>query len=450
MAFPRLNNISFWLLPPSLLLFAFASAIEGGAGTGWTLYMDKELLLGDIGAIKFFSMREILQVWNCSIKTYVIGYSYLFRFFLSQIYVKMPISGRKHAWVENQKYSTHQRLNKEYLKNSKDWFEQWLVGMTDGDGTFSIVRQNNKWSLVYKIALSRYNLRALFYIKKQLGIGSVTQDNNKGQILIRDRKKLEKYIFPIFDKYPLLTSKQFNYEKFKQAFFILENNSFTKEEKDIKLFELKTKSIPNNYISPVWNNIKLPLKTVNNVSGIITKPWLVGFIEAEGSFYLVSKDSTRIVHGLNYISPTILHLSDTSSYEEIKSIVSMGWLVGFCEVKANFLISPSVFHSGKFDIEFFIAHKSDKFLLQLIKRLLHIPNNVKYDSKMNIYVLNTKNSRAILNVIDLFSKKFIGMKSLEFKLWHKANLLKNKKINKISKIYKILVKLQKKMQHETT
>lgn len=38
MAFPRLNNISFWLLPPSLLLFAFASGIEGGAGTGWTLY----------------------------------------------------------------------------------------------------------------------------------------------------------------------------------------------------------------------------------------------------------------------------------------------------------------------------------------------------------------------------------------------------------------------------
>jgi len=385
------------------------------------------LLLGDIGAIKFFSMREILKVWNCSIKTYVIGYSCLMRIFLSQTYVKMSISGRKHAWVDNKKYSTHQRLNKEYLKNSKDWFEQWLVGMTDGDGTFSIVRQNNKWSLVYKIALSRYNLRALFYIKKQLGIGSVTQDNNKGQILIRDRKKLEKYIFPIFDKYPLLTSKQFNYEKFKQAFFILENNSFTKEEKDIKLFELKTKSIPNNYISPVWNNIKLPLKTVNNVSGIITKPWTV-----------------------NYISPTILHLSETSSYEEIKSIVSMGWLVGFCEAKANFLISPSVFHSGKFDIEFFITHKSDKFLLQLIKRLLHITNNVKYDSKMNIYVLNTKNSRAILNVIDLLTNKFIGMKSLEFKLWHKANILKNKKIDKISKIYKILVKLHKKIQHETT
>ncbi len=38
MAFPRLNNISFWLLPPSLLLFIFASGIENGVGTGWTIY----------------------------------------------------------------------------------------------------------------------------------------------------------------------------------------------------------------------------------------------------------------------------------------------------------------------------------------------------------------------------------------------------------------------------
>jgi len=390
MAFPRLNNISFWLLPPSLLLFAFASAIEGGAGTGWTLYMDKELLLGDIGAIKFFSMREILQVWNCSIKTYVIGYSYLFRIFLSQIYVKMPISGRKHAWVENQKYSTHQRLNKEYLKNSKDWFEQWLVGMTDGDGTFSIVRQNNKWSLVYKIALSRYNLRALFYIKKQLGIGSVTKDNNKGQILIRDRKKLEKYIFPIFDKYPLLTSKQFNYEKFKQAFFILENNSFTKEEKDIKLFELKTKSIPNNYISPVWNNIKLPLKTVNNVSGIITKPWLVGFIEAEGSFYLVSKDSTRIVHG------------------------------------------------------FGLTQKLDNIVLEAIGLVLHISTSVKYKSKYNYYILDTTNSRAIENIIEYFHNTMKGMKAVEYRIWARSYYKDKGNYINLSKVRDILRKMKTK------
>nr|ATI20478.1 cytochrome c oxidase subunit 1 [Juglanconis juglandina] len=38
MAFPRLNNISFWLLPPSLILLVFSACVEGGAGTGWTIY----------------------------------------------------------------------------------------------------------------------------------------------------------------------------------------------------------------------------------------------------------------------------------------------------------------------------------------------------------------------------------------------------------------------------
>jgi len=38
MAFPRLNNFSFWLLPPSTLLAIISTLIEGGPGTGWTLY----------------------------------------------------------------------------------------------------------------------------------------------------------------------------------------------------------------------------------------------------------------------------------------------------------------------------------------------------------------------------------------------------------------------------
>jgi hypothetical protein len=69
----------------------------------------------------------------------------------------------------------------------------------------------------------------------------------------------------------------------------------------------------------------LPLKTVNNVSGIITKPWLVGFIEAEGSIYLVSKDSTRIVHGFGLTQKLdsivleaiglVLHISTSVKYK---------------------------------------------------------------------------------------------------------------------------------------
>lgn len=117
----------------------------------------------------------------------------------------------------------------------------------------------------------------------------------------------------------------------------------------------------------------------------------MGFIEAEGSFYLVSKDPARIVHG-------------------------------FC-----------------------LTQKLDSIVLEGIKLTLHIPTAVKFRAKHNFYLLDTTNSRAIENIIKYFHNTMKGMKSLEFKLWCRAY---NKKTdsNKINKIYKILLKLHKKAQ----
>ncbi|HUI19109.1 MAG TPA: cytochrome c oxidase subunit I [Alphaproteobacteria bacterium] len=49
MAFPRMNNISFWLLIPSAALLLGSSFVEGGAGTGWTLYPPLSSALGHPG-----------------------------------------------------------------------------------------------------------------------------------------------------------------------------------------------------------------------------------------------------------------------------------------------------------------------------------------------------------------------------------------------------------------
>ena len=65
------------------------------------------------------------------------------------------------------KFSTL-NINKNSLSENKDIFHQWLVGFTDADGTFSIVRQNNNWSLIFQIGQSNYNLRVLHFIKKRL------------------------------------------------------------------------------------------------------------------------------------------------------------------------------------------------------------------------------------------------------------------------------------------
>jgi len=89
---------------------------------------------------------------------------------------------------------------------------------------------------------------------------------------------------------------------------------------------------------------------------------MVGFIEAEGSFYLVSKDSTRIVHG------------------------------------------------------FGITQKLDSVVLEGIRLILQISTAVKFKSKYNHYILDTTNSRAVENIIEYFRNTMKGMKSLEFKL----------------------------------
>jgi hypothetical protein len=104
--------------------------------------------------------------------------------------------------------------------------------------------------LSYKLAQSRYNLRILYYIKKQLGVGSVTKDGTKGQFFIRDRKNIETVILPIFNKYPLLTSKYFDYVKIKKALTILNSDNLTKEQRDIELLLLKNSKVQENYLSP--------------------------------------------------------------------------------------------------------------------------------------------------------------------------------------------------------
>jgi len=341
--FPRLNNISFWLLPPSLLLLIFSACIEGGVGTGWTLLKDKVLLFGNLEAIKLYSMRE------------------------------------------NEKYK-----NKWNNLSEEEKFKLWLVGFTDGDGCFSIVKSGGTFRLQFSLSQSEYNLRLLYYIKKKLGYGSVSKSSKQswGNFRITDRKVLNQVIFPIFDKYPLLTSKYFNYVRFKEAYYILENKELTTEMKNKMIEELSTlryKELP-----------------------------------------------------INYISPAISHLSKESKYEDIVPVISVYWLAGFIEAEGHFGVYT---YPERISIDFTIVQKLDQFLLLLIKRILHISSNVNYSKSRNIYVLSTSNSRVTADIIDIFRGKLHGMKSLELKLWSVAHYYRKTKIEKVYKVNKILIKL---------
>jgi hypothetical protein len=107
-------------------------------------------------------------------------------------YVRMLSTRGQSACRTNGSKVLHQRLNVEHPSSS--WFCQWLVGVTDGDWTFSISKQENTWNLVFKISQSSYNLR--LYIKRMLGVGyvSVEKGSDMASFRIRDRKQLAKVI----------------------------------------------------------------------------------------------------------------------------------------------------------------------------------------------------------------------------------------------------------------
>jgi hypothetical protein len=408
MAFPRLNNISFWLLPPSLLLLLLSSLVENGAGTGWTVNKkDKQSLIRKDWAIKHHSMRETpLILFN---KKQKFGENYSLNTNLcgsqpwqesKQLAVKTFSTWGQSAWGKlNKSTLAHQRLN--VMQPNDEWFLQWLVGLTDGDGSFSILRQGDKWNLTFKISQNIYNLRVLYYIKKQLGVGSVSVESNRHMACfrIRDRKNLGSVIIPIFNKYTLLTTKYFNYNKFKQAYIILENPALTKLEKNKLLEDLKYNTplafgrfrcyLPKAkevYISPAWDKINLPLVNANEAHKVVSKPWLIGFVEAEGSFYLVSKDANKIVHG------------------------------------------------------FGISQKLDKVVLEAIKHILHIPTQILYKEKYNYHILDTTNSRGIKNVSEYFLNTMKGMKSVEYRIWSRSF---NNHKGDYAELYKVKNILQK-------
>ena len=382
MAFPRLNNISFWLLPPSLILLLLSALVENGAGTGWTV-KGKLSYYSNIIINKLYLMRG----------TPLIGSNYLFYIFNRM--VKMLLTWGQFAWIN---FFIHQRLNVEHpsklasantntntnnitklsLNQNKELFYQWLVGFTDGDGTFSIAYQNGKWSLTFKLSQHEYNARLLFFIKKQLGVGNINIEAKTKMVnyRIRDKKNIVKIIFPIFDKYPLLTSKYLNYLKFKEAYGILENTNLTKAQRDELMFNLVKKVPSEDYISPIWNKINNLIFNTDAAKMIMSKAWLIGFIEAKGSFYLVNKSKDRIVHG------------------------------------------------------FEITQKLDYIVLCAIGYIL----GIKTSSKNTYFTVVTTNSRAIENIIKHFHNTMKGMKSFEYRVWSRCYVKHKGDFNKLNEV----------------
>lgn len=108
----------------------------------------------------------------------------------------------------------------EKLPNASEDFLQWFVGFVDGEGNFSIKWDKSKKAIGFrfKINLHKDDINTLIIIQEKLGVGRVKYEGeNYVSNEITNFKDIQQVIIPIFDKYPLLTIKQLNYNKFKKA-----------------------------------------------------------------------------------------------------------------------------------------------------------------------------------------------------------------------------------------
>jgi len=220
--------------------------------------------------------------------------------------VKMSLTRGQSAWNTKKISSETQRSafsSKRLLLADSINFNNWLVGIADGDGTFRFgTTKKNVWSFSFQINQSSANAQLLYFIKSALGVGQVTIDEKNERAIYRLRKKdlIISQVLPIFDTHPLLTkNKHFKYSLFRQAILTSIDPSLSAQEKtqQISNLDLQYLNVPKDYLSPVWSKVGPNLPEFKaEITQIIHKSWLVGFTEAEGSFYIVRKSKTQLVH----------------------------------------------------------------------------------------------------------------------------------------------------------
>lgn len=231
--------------------------------------------------LKFHYMREHLKtIW--STQEHIL---------LGKIQMVRRSAGNQTSLLNDEVGSsetTRETLNiiDENSLNFNSDFKHWFIGFTEGDGSFII---NKNGYLEFKVTQSSIDAQILFYIKKELGFGSVSVQDKKNKthhFRVRDQKGILKLIH-IFNGNLLTERKNNQFKLWLEAF----NKAYNT---DIKLIQ--------NSNSPTLNNA-----------------WLSGFSDSEGCFTIsvVKRSETYNQVHVRYI------LSQKGELELITKIAEM-------------------------------------------------------------------------------------------------------------------------------
>lgn len=168
------------------------------------------------------------------------------------------------------------RLDKTEYFSIPYQFISFLVGLIDGDGYIQITKTSKGFIAIrLVIGLSLEDLSTLEYIQSVLKIGKITiyRDHlNPNCRLIINKTDLQEVVFPLLIHHNIFFLTKTRQEQFNLAMHIFKNN--------LKSFY----DIPN--ISYISSFFKLPETASDYLNLDFFRNWLVGFTNAEGSFFI--------------------------------------------------------------------------------------------------------------------------------------------------------------------
>ena len=129
----------------------------------------------------------------------------------------------------------------------------------------------------------------------------ISIEKNSAKLIIIKLSEIVEKVIPHFETYPLLTKKYADFSLFRQIVLILNQESRLSEQGFIKVLNLRYNI--NNGISEelkaLYPNL-VPVVRPEVPTGVIHPEWLVGFVDGEGSFNVVTVEKISSVASISY------------------------------------------------------------------------------------------------------------------------------------------------------
>lgn len=269
---------------------------------------------------------------------------------------------------------------------------EWVTGIIDSEGNLSITVQkiNNsiKISLLFKVTQKNHSMGILLDLQNYFGCGNIHIDNktaNANKFSITRLEDIITKVIPHLDKYPLITSKNLDFQDWKKVAFMIQDKLHLKKEFQTEILSIKENMNSLRNFEERWNFVQKSKPIV------LSNEWVQAFVDGEGSFQFTI--SNTVNRGKPYVSLT-------PTLEVAQSNHDVGVLHALVQFFNNGYIKP------KYDINDL--------------------NSVKNSRSVNRFIINQHDV-----VIQFFDKyTLLTQKYLDYLSWKELIELKSNNVHK--------------------